>query len=81
MDTAKVSSKYQVVIPKKARDLLGIDEGDRVIFDYREGMVVLLPKPRDFVEFARGLGAEVWRDDNADEKAEPERGSWQKASD
>ncbi len=73
MDTAKVSSKYQIVIPKKARELLAIDEGDKVVFDYRDGLVVLLPKPRDFVEFSRGLGAEVWKDSDAGEYVEEER--------
>ena len=60
METAKVSSKYQVVIPRKAREVLGINEGDMVVFDYREDTVVLLPKPKDFVQFSKGLGAELW---------------------
>ena len=84
MDTATVSSKFQMVIPKKARDVLGIKEGDKVVFDYRDGMVVLLPRPKDFVEFARGLGAEAWAgpENGAEQKhLEVERGSWQKASD
>lgn len=81
MDTAKVSSKYQVVIPRKAREVLGIDEGDRVVFDYRDGMVVLLPKPKDFVKFSRGLGAEVWGGAAAGGRAGPEGGPWQKRSD
>ncbi len=62
MDSATVSSKYQVVIPRKAREVLGIKAGDKLIFDYREGAVVLLVRPADFVDFMRGLGAEVWRD-------------------
>lgn len=81
MDTATVSSKYQVVIPKKARDVLGITEGDKVVFDYRDGMVVLLQRPKDFVEFSRGLGAEVWGDADAAGYVEGERESWQKAND
>lgn len=80
VDTAKVSSKYQIVIPKKAREVLGIDEGDKVVFDYRDGMVVLLPKPKDFVEFSRGLGAEVWKDADAAQYVEGERESWQKTN-
>jgi AbrB family looped-hinge helix DNA binding protein len=81
MDTATVSSKFQLVIPKKARDVLGIKEGDKVVFDYRDGMVVLLPRPKDFVEFARGLGTEMSADaQNRNEHLEAERGSWQKAS-
>jgi len=84
MDTATVSSKYQVVIPKKARDVLNIKEGDKVVFDYKDGMVVLLPRPKDFVEFARGLGSEVWTGPENGEDREHlgiERESWQKAND
>ncbi len=84
MDTATVSSKYQVVIPKKARDVLKIKEGDKVVFDYKDGMVVLLQRPKDFVEFSRGLGSEVWTDTESGEDREhleTERESWQKAND
>lgn len=61
MDSATVSSKFQVVIPKKTRDVLGIKAGDKLIFDYRDGVVALLARPTDFVEFMRGLGCEVWK--------------------
>ncbi|HEY5532479.1 MAG TPA: AbrB/MazE/SpoVT family DNA-binding domain-containing protein [Candidatus Anoxymicrobiaceae bacterium] len=80
MDTATVSSKYQVVIPKKARDALKIKEGDKIVFDCRDGMVVMLPRPRNLVEFARGLGAEVWSGSESGEYLEGERESWQKTS-
>jgi AbrB family looped-hinge helix DNA binding protein len=82
MDTATVSSKYQIVIPKKARDVLGIKEGDKILFDYREGMVLLLARPKDFVEFSKGLGSELWRDSGREEEnVEGESSSWQKKSD
>ena len=50
-----------MVIPKKTRDVLGIKAGDKLIFDYRDGVVALLARPTDFVEFMRGLGCEVWK--------------------
>jgi AbrB family looped-hinge helix DNA binding protein len=74
VDTAKVSSKFQVVIPKKARDALGIKAGDKLIFDYRgDGVVALMARPADFVEFMRGLGSEVWTDVAVDEYLQGER--------
>lgn len=74
MDTAKVSSKYQVVIPKKARDVLGINAGDKLIFDYRgDGVVTLLARPADFVEFMRGLGSDVWKGVKVSEYLKGER--------
>ena len=62
MDSATVSSKFQVVIPRKARDVLGLKAGDKIIFDYRDGLVAVLARPDDFVDFMRGLGSEVWQE-------------------
>jgi AbrB family looped-hinge helix DNA binding protein len=73
MDTATVSSKFQVVIPRKARDVLGIKSGDKIIFDYRDGVVALLARPADFVEFMCGLGSEVWKGVDVTEYLQGER--------
>ncbi len=48
---ARVTSKGQITLPKKVKELLGADEGEYVLF-YREGTRVYLeagrlqPKPR-----------------------------------
>lgn len=54
MSTVKISSKNQVVIPKEARETLGVGAGDEVIFVARQGGVYVLPKPKSFVEALRG---------------------------
>ena len=36
MDTAKVTSKGQVTIPKRVRSLMAIETGDRLAFDLDE---------------------------------------------
>lgn len=41
METAKVSSKNQVVIPKRIRKLLGIEKDGVVVFELKNGEVVL----------------------------------------
>lgn len=41
MQTAKVSSKHQVEIPKEVREFLGIEKNDVVIFELKNGEVVL----------------------------------------
>ncbi|MBU1671954.1 MAG: AbrB/MazE/SpoVT family DNA-binding domain-containing protein [Actinobacteria bacterium] len=78
MDTATVSSKYQVVIPRQARDALGIKAGDKVIFDYRDGVVVMLARPEDFASFMRGLGAEAWEGIDPREYLRSVREPWTK---
>jgi len=41
LGTSKLSSKFQVTIPKDARTLLNLDIADRVLFVQEEGKLVL----------------------------------------
>lgn len=41
MESAKVSSKHQVVIPKRIRKVLGIEKKGVVVFELKNGEVVL----------------------------------------
>lgn len=45
MVMSRVGQKGQVVLPKELRDLLRIFPGDRVVFDVKDGKVVLTPVP------------------------------------
>jgi len=51
---ARVSKRYQVVIPKEVRKKLGIKEGDRVVFEI-EGDEVRIRKVIDFLSLAGSL--------------------------
>jgi AbrB family looped-hinge helix DNA binding protein len=48
---ATLTSKGQITIPKEVRDALGLDAGDRVYFQVREGGAVMT-KVFDFIELA-----------------------------
>ncbi len=41
MMTAKVTSKGQVTLPKKVREKLGVQPGESVGFEEKEGMLVI----------------------------------------
>ncbi len=41
MEPAKVSSKYQVVIPRKIREFLKIEKNSVVVFEIKKGEAVL----------------------------------------
>jgi AbrB family looped-hinge helix DNA binding protein len=41
LTTAKLSSKNQVTIPKKVVDELGLESGDELILEVREGEIAL----------------------------------------
>lgn len=54
MDTAKVSAKGWVVIPKALRDRYGIEPGSTVAFVDYGGVLVVVPRRADAVEAAFG---------------------------
>ena len=41
LGTSKLSRKYQITIPKDARDKFGLNEGDRVVFRNDQGRLVI----------------------------------------
>lgn len=48
--TVKVGEKGQVVIPKAIRDVVGLEPGDEVDFELRDGEVVLVQDVRHRVD-------------------------------
>ncbi len=57
---AKISSRYQLVLPKEARRALGVEPGDVVLFLIEENTVRMFPKPKSYTRYTRGLGKEMW---------------------
>lgn len=74
--TAKVSTKYQVVIPKEIREPLNIQPHDELLFLLDGDAIVIRPKPVNFTQAIRGLYQELWPD--PDEWLESERSAWEK---
>lgn len=58
MAQATVSSKNQIVIPREAREALGLRAGDKVLVVVRGKRVLVLQKPKSHRAAIRGL-AEV----------------------
>ena len=42
-ETVTISSKYQIVIPKKAREAIGLQSGDRFKIIIYDGRIELIP--------------------------------------
>jgi AbrB family looped-hinge helix DNA binding protein len=74
MEIAKVSSKHQVVIPKKIREFLGIEKNDMVAFEVKNGKVILrtlkellenhigtVKLKKDFIEMRRDFNKEMMK--------------------
>ncbi len=52
----RITSKYQITIPKKLRKRLNVERGDRVVFEEFKGMVtVKVEKKIDPVEAIDGI--------------------------
>ena len=72
MAEALLSSKNQIVVPKEARQALGLKSGDRLLIVVRGETAVLLRRPDDYQKAIRGIGKGIYPDDYL----ERERESW-----
>lgn len=66
--SVKMSSKNQIVVPKEAREALGLQAGDRLLVRVEEESLRLEREPRDLAGRLAGLfaeevgGAELWEE-------------------
>jgi AbrB family looped-hinge helix DNA binding protein len=74
--TVKVSSKYQIAVPQMARKKLNIKQGDLLIVDVQDGVIVLIPQPKRYADYLHGLHSEIWKDINTQKYLNEERGTW-----
>lgn len=56
----KLSKRNQMVLPKAAREALGIKPGGRVLVIVENKQVRLLPEPDNWTDYIYGLGDDVW---------------------
>jgi AbrB family looped-hinge helix DNA binding protein len=74
--SVKVSSRYQVSVPRIAREQLNIESGDRLLVDVQDGVLILIPQPQDYVRHMAGLHREIWMDVDTNAYLEEEREAW-----
>jgi AbrB family looped-hinge helix DNA binding protein len=72
MAESTLSAKNQIVIPKEAREALGVKAGDRLLIGVRGNRVIVLKKPKAHHTAIRGLAEETY----SDSYLEKERQSW-----
>lgn len=79
MPLTKVSHKFQVVIPKNIRELLGISKGD-ILQVYEKDDEIVMKKVKSTEPLSlkdlKGLGKEIWKDVGVEEYIRKERESW-----
>ncbi len=55
MAVQKLSSKNQIVIPKEARQAMGVKGGDELLIVVKDDLTLIMPKPKQYVKTLRGL--------------------------
>ena len=73
--TARMSTKYQVVIPKLVREALHLQPQATLLFLLDGTTVTLRPRPASFTKVLQGLHQEIWPD--PDDWLEKERSTWE----
>lgn len=74
--SVKVSAKYQIAVPQIARKKLNIKQGDRLLVDVQDGVIVLIPQPKRYTEYLQGLHGDMWQDVDIQKYLNEERGAW-----
>jgi AbrB family looped-hinge helix DNA binding protein len=72
----RLSTKYQIVIPREVRQQLGLAAGDGLLVEVRGNTIVLVPRPRSYAKRLRGLHKEVWGNVDAAAYVREERKGW-----
>jgi AbrB family looped-hinge helix DNA binding protein len=74
--SVKVSAKYQIAVPQIARKKLNIKQGDRLLVDVQDGVIILIPQPKRYTDYLQGLHSEIWKDIDVQKYLDGERNSW-----
>lgn len=73
----KVSSKYHIAVPSSVRRQTGIERGDHLIWEVRDGHITIVREPRSYAQRLRGLHKEIWAGIDPQEYIDQERDAWE----
>ena len=82
MQLVTVGPKYQIVIPKEAREKTNLKSGNNLFVQVIDKDHIMLSKePESYADALAGLGKEVWQAlGGADKYIKEERASWHRKS-
>lgn len=60
MGIQKLSSKNQIVLPKEARKAMGVKGGDELLVVVKDGLTLVMPKPKRYARAIRGIGKRAY---------------------
>jgi AbrB family looped-hinge helix DNA binding protein len=76
--TATLTSKFQITIPARVRERLGLKQGEVIVLDVEGDHAVLRPVRAGRAAGAWGLGADLWAAVGGSAAVEAERDAWEK---
>ncbi|MEW6523078.1 MAG: AbrB/MazE/SpoVT family DNA-binding domain-containing protein [Bacillota bacterium] len=77
VETVRLGSRCQMVIPARIRKSLGLKEGDAVLITMVGRTAVIVPRPASYSERLMGLHGELWRGVRPEDYVQQERQTWQ----
>lgn len=75
-ERVEVEADRRIVLPERLLAELGLGAGSRLLVEGRDGYLILLPEPEDYVRRLRGLHREVWSEASVDAYLDGERSGW-----
>ncbi len=72
----RVSRKHQVVVPREAREALGVGAGDELVVEVEKGKVMIKARPKSYARHMLGLHKSVWKGVRVEEYIRKEREAW-----
>jgi AbrB family looped-hinge helix DNA binding protein len=60
MTEVTLSSKNQIVIPREAREALGLKPGDKLLIVTKEDRVIVIERPASFAAATRGMAGRAY---------------------
>ncbi|PTL35347.1 hypothetical protein CLG94_10250 [Candidatus Methylomirabilis limnetica] len=63
MPFIKLSTKNQIVLPKEAREAMGVKGGDELVVVVKGGITILLPTPKSYTKALAGKGRGLYSSD------------------
>lgn len=60
MSVQKLSSKNQIVIPKEARQAMGVKGGDELLVVVKDDLTLVVRKPKRYAKVLRGFANDIY---------------------
>jgi len=80
IENSRLSRRNQIVVPAKIRRILGLKGGDelfwRVIPHEKSIKVLVEPKPKNWAQYAKGLGKKIWGKIDVEQYVQNLRQEW-----